>query len=251
MIKFNHENYSPYLIIAQNKIPIFDGVVNSEEWNSSQKHIIEYEISPGNNTPSPVATEAYITYSPTDLYVGFIAYADMKTLRSSIRNRDEGFRDDFVMIGIDTYGDGRYMVSLGANAEGNQLDLKFLPNGNDDVSYNVSFESKASKHEDAYHVELKIPFSVIQFKNEPDMEWNLLHYRSTYTKDSRSHNINFPIDLNNPCLACQTPVKLSIKNIRPKNRVELLPYGYGGLSGERMNEKLKYGKLSGTFGLSG
>ena len=81
----------PITIIAQNKIPIFDGVVNSEEWNSSQKHIIEYEISPGNNTPSPVATEAYITYSPTDLYVGFIAYADMKTLRSSIRNRDEGF----------------------------------------------------------------------------------------------------------------------------------------------------------------
>jgi len=38
----------------------------------------------------------------------------MKTLRWSIRNRDEGYRDDFVMIGIDTYGDGRYMVSLGA-----------------------------------------------------------------------------------------------------------------------------------------
>lgn len=96
----------------------------------------------------------------------------------------------------------------------------------------MTFESKASKHEDAYHAELKIPFSVIQFKNEPDMEWNLLLYRSTYTKESRSHNINFPIDLNNPCLACQTPVKLSIKNIRPKNRVELLPYGYQGLSGE-------------------
>ncbi|MGB2342344.1 MAG: hypothetical protein ACPH57_06840 [Flavobacteriaceae bacterium] len=28
-------------IIAQNKIPIFDGIVNSEEWNSSQKHIIK------------------------------------------------------------------------------------------------------------------------------------------------------------------------------------------------------------------
>ena len=49
----------------------------------------------------------------------------MSTLRSSIRNRDEGYQDDFVMIGIDTYGDGRYIVSLGANTEGNQLDLKF------------------------------------------------------------------------------------------------------------------------------
>ncbi len=68
---------------------------------------------------SPHLTKAFITYTETDLYVGFIAYADMENLRSSIRNRDEGFRDDNVFIGIDTYGDGRYMVGLGANPEGN------------------------------------------------------------------------------------------------------------------------------------
>ena len=101
-----------FLAFAQNTLPTFDGVVNPEEWSSAEKHTIEYEISPGNNSPSPVATEAYITYGVYDLYVGFIAYADMSTLRSSIRNRDEGYQDDFVMIGIDTYGDGRYMVSL-------------------------------------------------------------------------------------------------------------------------------------------
>lgn len=241
----------PFLAFAQNTLPTFDGVVNPDEWSSAEKHAIEYEISPGNNTPSPVATEVYITYDVSDLYVGFIAYADMSTLRSSIRNRDEGYQDDFVMIGIDTYGDGRYMVSLGANAEGNQLDLKFLPSGNDDTSYNVSYESKASKHQDAYHVELKIPFSVLQFKNKPTMKWNILLYRSTYTADSRSQNINFPIDLNNPCLACQTPVSLTLNNIKAKNRVEFLPYVYGGLSGEREDNALKFGKLNKTVGLSG
>ena len=241
----------PFLAFAQNTLPTFDGVVNPEEWSSAEKHTIEYEISPGNNTPSPVATEAYITYGVSDLYVGFIAYADMSTLRSSIRNRDEGYQDDFVMIGIDTYGDGRYMVSLGANAEGNQLDLKFLPSGNDDTSYNVSYESKASKHQDAYHVELKIPFSVLQFKNKPTVKWNILLYRSTYTADSRSQNINFPIDLNNPCLACQTPVSLTLNNIKAKNRIEFLPYVYGGLSGEREDNALKFGKFNKTIGLSG
>tara|TARA_B110000046_G_C12842600_1_gene334279 strand:- start:270 stop:767 length:498 start_codon:yes stop_codon:yes gene_type:complete len=155
----------PFLTFAQNTLPTFDGVVNPEVWSSAEKHTIEYEISPGNYTHSPVATEAYITYGVSDLYVGFIAYADMSNLRSSIRNRD-----DFVMIGIDTYGDRRYMVSLGANAEGNQLDLKFLPCRNDDTSYNVSYESKASKHKDAYNVELKIPFNVLQFKNKPTVK---------------------------------------------------------------------------------
>ena len=85
------------------------------------------------------------------------------------------------MIGIDTYGDGRYIVGLGANVESNQLDLKFLLSGNEDTSYNVSYESKAYKHQDAYHVELKIPFSVLQLRNKPTVKWNILLYRSTYT----------------------------------------------------------------------
>ena len=161
--------------------------------------------------------------------MGFIAYADMENLRSSIRNRDEGFQDDNVLIGIDTYGDGRFMVSAGANPEGNQLDLKLSSTGNDDISYNINFESKTSKHKDSYHVELKIPFSVLQFKNAPEMNWKILLFRSTYTDSNRSGNLNFPIDLNNSCLPCQTPTSITIKNIESKNRVSLLPYVYGGL----------------------
>ena len=46
----------PFLAFAQNTLPTFDGVVNPEEWSSANKHTIEYEISPGNNTPSPVDT---------------------------------------------------------------------------------------------------------------------------------------------------------------------------------------------------
>jgi len=240
-----------FLLPAQQILPTFDGVVSPQEWKEAEKFSIKYEIDPGNNIPSPHLTDVFITYSKTDLYVGFIAYADMENLRSSIRNRDEGYQDDNVLIGIDTYGDGRFMVSAGANPEGNQLDLKLLSTGNDDVSYNINFESKASKHEDSYHVELKIPFSVLQFKNAPEMTWKILLFRSTYTDSNRSGNLNFPIDLNNPCLPCQTPTSLTLKNIESKNRVSLLPYVYGGLSGEGDSNGFAYGKPQGTVGLSG
>ena len=106
-------------LTAQKTLPTFDGIVSEKEWVNAEKFKINYEIDPGNNEPSAHETEVFITYSKTDLYVGFIAYADMKNLRSSIRNRDEGYPDDNVMIGIDTYGDGRYMISLGSNPEGN------------------------------------------------------------------------------------------------------------------------------------
>jgi hypothetical protein len=236
---------------SQNTPLNFDGIVTEEEWQNAERFDINYEISPGNNVPSPYLTQAFITYTETDLYVGFIAYADMKTLRSSIRNRDEGFRDDNVFIGIDTYGDGRFMVGLGANPEGNQLDVKLLSTGNDDITYDVNFESKASKHEDSYHVELKIPFSVLQFKQAPDMEWNVLLYRSTFTENNRSQNINFPIDLNNPCLPCQATTRIRLQNIKAKNRVNLLPYVYSGLDGTTTNNTLSYDKPTATAGLSG
>ena len=241
----------PLFIQAQKVLPEFDGIVSPEEWEGAETFKINYEIDPGNNVPSPHLTEVYITYSETDLYVGFIAYADMANLRSSVRNRDEGYRDDNVLIGIDTYGDGRYMVSLGANPEGNQLDLKLLSTGQDDVSYDVNFDSKASKHKESYHVELKIPFSVLQFKQAPELKWKIMLYRSTFTENNRSQNINFPIDLNNPCLPCQTPTEITLQNIKSKNRVNLLPYVYGGLEGTTPEGTLDYEKPNGTVGLSG
>ena len=144
-------------LMAQTPVPVFDGMVTPEEWAQGQKFQIQYEIDPGNNSPSHNLTDVFVSYSETHLYVGFIAYANMSTLRSSIRNRDEAWQDDLVMFGLDTYGDGRYLVNFGSNAEGNQVDMKFSADGRDDESYDINFESKASKHEKAYHVELKIP----------------------------------------------------------------------------------------------
>jgi len=242
---------SSFFIFAQKQLPEFDGIVIPEEWEGAETFDIKYEVSPGDNVLSPNLTKAYVTYSETDLYVGFIAYADMDNLRSSIRNRDEGFQDDIVFIGIDTYGDGRYMVAIGSNPEGNQLDLKLLSGGNDDVSYDVNFESKASKHEDSYHVELKIPFSVLQFKQSPEMKWRVMLFRSTFTENNRSQNINFPIDRNNPCFPCQATSFITLKNVKSKNRVNVLPYVYSGLNGSIENGSLDYGKLVTNVGISG
>lgn len=238
------------LILAQSSVPNFDGVIEEEEWNEAQVFSLDYEVEPGDNTPSPFSTKAYVLYSPTHLFVGFVADADMSKLRSSIRNRDEGFRDDNVMIGFDTYGDGRYMITLGTNPEGNQIDLKILPNGDDD-NYDINFYSKASKQANAYHVELKIPFANLQFKPSKEMHWKVVFARNTFTDDTRSQSINFPIDRNNPCIVCQTPDKIVLKNVQAKNRTNLLPYVFGGVSGERNDNSFGYGKSKGNIGLSG
>lgn len=229
----------------------FDGVVEPQEWENSQIYQIGYEIEPSINVPAPYTTDVYIKYDATHLYVGIVAGADMKKLRSSLRNRDEGYPDDHVIVGLDPYRDGRYMISLGANAAGSPLDLKFFADGSEDTNYDVDFETKASEHSDAYHIEMKIPFGSLQFKNQPQMEWNILLYRNTYTGENRSQNINFPIDLNNPCLPCQVKTTLQLQNIKPKRRFNLIPYSSGLVDGSREEADFNFGKFRPDAGLNG
>jgi hypothetical protein len=229
----------------------FDGVVETEEWSESQRFEIAFEFNPGDNIPSPYRTEAYVTYDEEYLLVGFVASADMKNLRSSIRNRDEAWVDDFVFFGVDTYSDGRYMINFGSNPEGSQLDMKINSNGNDDESYDVNYFTKTSKHSDAYHIEMMIPFNVLQFEAKPVMDWKVVFYRSTYSGDNRSQNLNFAIDRENPCLICQTPASIRIENIEKKNRTTLLPNIFAGTEGLRNEDRLEYGELRTNFGLSG
>ena len=61
----------PLYIIAQKTLPTFDGIVSDKEWVNAEKFKINYEIEPGNNEASTHETEVFITYSKTDLYVGF------------------------------------------------------------------------------------------------------------------------------------------------------------------------------------
>ena len=241
-----------YSLSNAQSIPLqFDGVVGEEEWENAQIFSLDYEVDPGDNSPAPYETKAYVLSTATHLYVGFRAKADRNTLRSSIRNRDEGFRDDNVLFGFDAYGDGRYMIAVGANPEGNQIDLKVLPNGEDNEDYDVNYESKASKHPDGYHVELKIPFANLQFKPAETMQWIVVFGRTTYTATARSQSINFPIDRNNPCMVCQSPATIVLTGVEATNRRNILPFVFSGVSGERANDGFTYGKPTGTVGLSG
>ena len=165
-----------FSLYSQNSEPInFDGLVELEEWNNFPSFDISYEIEPGNNIAPPYRTKAYVTYSKTHMYVGFNAQVPRDQIRSAIRNRDQVFQDDRVAMCIDTFGDGRYMICLGSNANNIQFDLKFATD-DIDTSYDVNYENKTQLTDKGYDVELKIPFSAYQFKNKPELETALTYF---------------------------------------------------------------------------
>ena len=70
----------------------FDGVVGEEEWKEAQTFSMDYEINPGDNSPAPHTTKAFVHYSATHLYVGFIAYADMTNCATPFGNETRVFK---------------------------------------------------------------------------------------------------------------------------------------------------------------
>ena len=231
--------------------PLIDGVVDSLEWAGASRFSIGYEIEPADNTAAPYNTDVFITTTPTDILVGFIAEADMSNLRSSVRSRDQINDDENVAIGIDTYGDGRSMIVLGSNPEGSQFDIKILPDGSSD-DYNMAFETFASKHKDSYHVEFRIPIRNFSFSSDDIQRWKLVFGRNSYVGTIKTQFLSFPYDRTNPCVVCQSTDELVLRNISVKKRASLLPYVYAGQSGERNdNNDFTQNPIKGDIGLSG
>ena len=241
---------SLYSFIGIAQQPVFDGIVSAEEWQYAQQFSIPYEIEPSDNGPAHYKTKVFVYQFGNDLFVGFIAYANMNELRSSIRGRDQIDGDDNVAIGIDTYGDGRNMIVLGSNPDESQFDLKIRPNGDND-EYNLFYETKASKHDDAYHVEFKIPISGLQFTPAETLEWAVVFGRSAFANDTRIQMINFAYDRSNPCVVCQTPDRITLHNVTSNKRINLLPYVFLGQAGYRENGDFQQEKPKGTIGFSG
>lgn len=71
------------MVFAQSPIN-FDGILSEGEWENAHRFSINYEIQPGNNSQSPNKTEVYVLYSPTHIFVGFDAKANMATLHKLI-----------------------------------------------------------------------------------------------------------------------------------------------------------------------
>ena len=116
------------LLKADESNIIIDGVLSKEEKSIGVMVPVEYEQEPGDNTPSKVKTDVYVTYTDSYLYFGIKAYADPQNIRGQIRPRDkvEYQNEDIVFIRFDPFKDARANYIIGANQEFILLTVYFI-----------------------------------------------------------------------------------------------------------------------------
>ena len=114
------------LIKSSDNDIILDGIISDEEKRNSKIATIDFEQEPGDNIPTKLQSEVFITYTDTFIYFGVKAYGNPKNIRGQVKPRDQAEyeNEDMIFLRIDPFGDSRSNYILGSNAFGSQVDLR-------------------------------------------------------------------------------------------------------------------------------
>ncbi|HRW22750.1 MAG TPA: DUF5916 domain-containing protein, partial [Bacteroidales bacterium] len=236
---------------VNNKIKI-DGVLDELEWQTSYTDTEFVTYSPSVNQKPRFETDVKVLYDNNNLYIGVImydTYPDSICAELTVRDNDDGNTDMFVVT-LNPNNDGQNAYEFKVTAANVQTDIR-LSSGNSDYAWNAVWESAVSITDEAWIVELKIPYSAIRFPSLPLQEWSVNFWRN----DRRIREIstwNF-VDKSKGSKTEQMGIITGLENIKPPLRLSFSPYVAGYLNHYSENDKASYsfnGGLDMKLGLS-
>lgn len=205
--------------------PQIDGVVAADEWAGARRIPLGFEISPAENIPARVATDALLMEDGETLYVAFIAEdPDPQAIRSFYRDRDQINGMDFVGIGLDTFNDEtrsfNFVVTpLGVQFDSTQDELK----DDEDESWNAIWDSGARITASGYEVEMAIPLRQLRFRSGMGEQiWGAKLVRD-YPRDRLYRFSNVVDDRNISCMTCEFAKISGFDNVEPGRNIEITP----------------------------
>jgi hypothetical protein len=249
----NNEEVNSTLNVIKITEPIkLTGKMDNPLWLTADDVELNYEVTPGDNTPAPQKTLVKALYDDKFIYFGFQCIdTNPEQIRANISDRDKMYQDDWIFVAIDTYGDFQRSYELCVNPYGIQGDLLATING-EDASVDWIWHSAASKNETGWTAEMAIPFSSLNFPDADEQNWRINILR-TMPRSSRTQISWVKLDRNIPGIMTQAGFLKGLKNIHPGGSVELLPYAMGQKGGEltdfnNPNSDFKFAPLVGRIG---
>ena len=200
------------------------GRLDDPSWQNAIPVTLNFEASPGENTPAKQKTVAMILYDDKYIYLGFRCYDSVpSSIRANLSDRDKIFGDDYVIATIDTYNNHQRGFEFAVNPYGIQGDLLMMGTGNEDISYDMVWESAAAKNTAGWTAEMAIPLKSLSFSAKASQEWTISLLRNI-PRDNRYLCTWTPLDRNNPSYISQGGKLTGLEGIKPGFSLDLLPY---------------------------
>ncbi|HMB90855.1 MAG TPA: DUF5916 domain-containing protein [Rhodothermales bacterium] len=223
-------NVKPALHIPKREGPIeIDGVLDEAAWQQAAHARNFSETFPDDQMKPPIDVSVYVTYDDHHFYVAYQIKDDPNAIRANLSDRDQIWNDDYSGILLDTNGDGQEVYFIAANPIGIQGDTR-ISRGNEDLSFNLVYESEGQLTEDGYQIEMAIPFRSLRFPQRDVQEWEATFW-ITHPRDSRNTYSWAAMDRDNPCMSCQFGALNGMRGVESGKNLEILPSITGAQSG--------------------
>ena len=222
--------------VRTDKPLILSGKLDDPAWLKAVPVELKIEVSPGENTPACQRTVAMILYDQQFIYLGFRCYDSVPgAIRANLSDRDKIFGDDYVIVTIDTYNNFQRGFEFAVNPYGIQGDLLMMGSGNEDISYDMVWQSAASRDEKGWTAEMAIPFKSLSFSSAASQAWTISLLRNI-TRDNRYLCTLTTIDRNNPSYLAQGGKLTGLAGTKPGYALEFLPYIMAQQSGSKSDQ---------------
>ncbi len=210
--------------------PIIDGEMNDEIWKDVSPIDDFQQKDPKEGAKPSGVIEVRFLYDDEYLYIGAaMLHNTDKEIRATVSRRDQSGNSERIIISLDTYKDNRTAYTFGLTASNVRFDYY---HGSDneysrDYSFDPVWEGKAKVSGDCWHAEMKIPLSQLRFNDIEEQIWGL--NINWWIPSLREDVYWVLIPKNEAGWSSKMGTLMGIKNIKPSNRFEILPYTSGNL----------------------
>ena len=159
--------------------PVIDGILNETTWNNSVVISDFLQLVPVEFDKPSEKTEVRILYDDNAIYISFLNFdSNPKKIRAPLTRRDaymDGFNTvaDFIGVAVDSRNDDFNGKWFGVNAAGVKIDVNVSGQENYDRSWDAVWDAAVSQNDSSWTAEIRIPFSVFQYKDKNEMVWGI------------------------------------------------------------------------------
>src|SRR6185436_8432624 len=218
---------TPEIHITRAAGPIeIDGHLSDPGWQGAAEVTTWYETYPRVNVPAPVESRAWLTYDDRYFYVAFeFAEPDIKSLRAPFGDRDSPVDDaDYGGVLLDTRNEAKAAIMMLANPHNIQYDAITNDASGEDPTFDLYWDSATRIGQNAWFLEMRIPFSSLRYDAADPQTWGIILYRN-WPRQFRTLMFNVKLPRGSSCFICHEGKITGLAGLPHGGHYVLAPYG--------------------------
>lgn len=178
---------------------------------------------PDEGKPATEKSRLWVSYDESNIYIsGQLLDTRPDSIDIALMRRDNFVESDWLWIYLDPYNDDRTGFYFAVNPGGSICDGTLYNDGWMDDSWDGIWETKTTVDDKGWNVEVKIPFTQLRFKEAEKMVWGINLNRDIKRKHEMSFLVMVP-KAESGFVSHFADLE-GLDGIKPKQRIELLPY---------------------------